>query len=60
MKGTFYRQELQKTKIPKYARIEKVIQKKTDKDGVEWLRVKWSGYDNRFNSWIKAHESVKI
>ena len=59
IKGTFYRQELQKTKIPDYARIEKVLQKKMI-NNEEWLRVKWSGYDNRFNSWIKASDAVAL
>jgi hypothetical protein len=59
IKGTFYKQELQKTKIPDYARIEKVLQKKVV-DGQEWLRVKWTGYDNRFNSWIGASDAVSL
>ena len=44
--GTFYENELQKTKQNKF-RIEKVIEKKGDK-----LYVKWKGYNNSFNSWI--------
>ena len=43
--GTFYENELQKTKQNKF-RIEKVIKRKGDK-----LYVKWKGYDNLFNSW---------
>ena len=44
--GTFYENELQKTKQNKF-RIEKVIKKKDDR-----LYVKWKGYDKSFNSWI--------
>ena len=44
--GTFYENELQKTKQNEF-RIIKVIKKKGDK-----LYVKWKGYDNSFNSWI--------
>ena len=44
--GTFYENELQKTKQNKF-RIEKVIKKKDDK-----LYVKWKGYNKSFNSWI--------
>ena len=59
VKGTFYREELQPTKIPHFGRIEKVLQRKK-KDGKDMLRVKWKGYDNRFNSWIEAGSSAKI
>jgi len=53
--GTFYAKELQKTKVPEYARIEKVISQKGPN-----IRVKWLGYDNKFNSWIPKSETVKI
>ena len=45
--GRFYRKELQKT-IQKEFRIEKVIKIKGGK-----LYVKWEGYNDSFNSWIK-------
>ena len=51
--GTFYENELQKTKQNKF-RIEKVIKKKGDK-----LYVKWKGYDNLFNSWIDKKDIIK-
>ena len=50
--GTFYENELQKTKPNKF-RIEKVIKKKGDK-----LYVKWKGYDNSFNSWINKKDII--
>ena len=50
--GTFYENELQKTKQNKF-RIEKVIKKKGDK-----LYVKWKGYNNSFNSWIDKKDIV--
>ena len=46
--GSFYEKELQKTN-QKEIRIEKVRKRKGDK-----LYVKWKGYDNSFNSWIKG------
>ncbi|KAF2345825.1 Chromo domain-like, partial [Trinorchestia longiramus] len=49
IKGSFYNEEL--SKIPNYARIEKVLNKKSI-NGLTYLRVKWKGYDNRFNSWV--------
>ena len=44
--GTFYEKELQKTNQQTF-RIEKLIKIKGNK-----LYVKWTGYDNLFNSWI--------
>ena len=44
--GTFYEKQFQKTD-QKGFRTEKVIKKKANK-----LYVKWTGYDNCFNSWI--------
>jgi L-rhamnose mutarotase len=56
IRGTFYKEELQKTKVPDYARIEKVIGKKTIPGGQKLLRVQWKGYDARFNQWIPASD----
>ena len=52
--GTFYENELQKTKIKEF-RIEKVLKKKGDK-----LYVKWKGFDNFFNSWIDKKDMYKM
>jgi hypothetical protein len=56
---TCYNEELLKTKVPNYARIEKVLRKKTI-DGKTYLRVKWKDYDNKFNRWILQDESIKL
>ena len=45
--GTFYEKALQKKKINLEFRVEKVIKRKRDK-----LYVKWTSYDNYFDSWI--------
>ena len=59
--GTFYGEELQKTKIPDYARIDQILQRKRRKsDGKLMIRVRWKGYSDRFNSWIPALETTKI
>jgi hypothetical protein len=60
IRGSFYKEELQKTTIPKYARIEKVLGKKTTPRGQKLIRVKWKGYDNRFNQWIPASDAEKL
>ena len=53
LQGTFYEQELQKTKQDLYT-IEKIL--KTNKDKIY---VKWRGYDNSFNSWINKNTVTK-
>ncbi len=55
LKGTFYREELQKVKLPSTFKIEKVL-KRRGKNKNRELFVKWEGYPNSFNSWIKASE----
>ena len=53
--GRFYEPELQKTNQEVF-RIEKVISKKTNKDGTKMIRVKWRGYPDKFNQWIPEEE----
>ena len=52
--GTFYEQELQKTKQNDLYTIEKIL--KTNKDKIF---VKWRGYDSSFNSWINKNNVTK-
>ena len=47
--GTFYKKELQKTNQQEFR-----IKRKGDK-----LYVKWKGYDNLLNSWIKKKDLIK-
>lgn len=49
--GTFYEQELQKSTQTVY-RIEKVLKRKTVKNGQKQILVKWKGYNKDFNTWI--------
>ena len=46
--GSFYQQELQKAKQQTF-RIEKVIRRDNKK---KMALVKWSGYPDKFNSWL--------
>ena len=48
IKGSFYEQELQKAKQQTF-RIEKVIRRDNKK---KMALVKWSGYPDKFNSWV--------
>ena len=50
--GTFYEKELQETNKKEF-RIEKIINRKSDK-----LYVKWKGYNNSFNSWVDKKDIV--
>ena len=52
--GTFYEQELQKTKQDDLYTIEKIL--KTNKNKVY---VKWRGYDSSFNSWVNKYDIKK-
>ena len=54
LQGTFYQEELQKTKQDDLYTIEKIL--KTNKDKIF---VKWRGYDNSFNSWINKNTVTK-
>ena len=51
--GSFYEEELQKSKQAVY-RIEKLLKKRTNKQGKTEIYVKWKGYSNSFNSWIST------
>ena len=57
MKGTFYEEELQKSKQKVY-RIERVLKRPT-KAGKKEIYVKWKGYPSTFNSWILASNVEK-
>ena len=46
----FMRKNLQKANQKEF-RIEKILKRKSDK-----LYVKWTGYDNSFNSWINKKD----
>lgn len=47
IKGTFYAEELQKTRYPDMYLVEKVLKRQAGKAYVKWL-----GFSNRHNSWI--------
>ena len=55
VKGIFYERELQKTKnIAGEYIIEKILKTKSNK-----MYVKWRGYSNNFNSWVKKSDIKK-
>ena len=54
LQGTFYEQELQKTKQDDLYTIEKIL--KTNKDKIY---VKFKGYSNDFNQWVNKSDITK-
>ena len=50
VKGSFYREQLQKTDQNIY-RIDRIIRRRGDK-----VLVNWSGYPDKFNSWIPKND----
>ena len=60
LKGTFYDKELQKViKHDDMYEVEKILKKRGKGKNVEYL-VKWSGYPDKFNSWVSASEINKV
>jgi len=60
--GKFYEEEVQRIiRDPDDDTydIEKVIRQKR-KDGEQWYLVKWLGYDNSFNSWIRKRDVSNV
>ena len=62
IEGSFYADELQKiirnVDDDEYA-VEKVIRQQR-RHGVIWYFVKWLGYDNSFNSWIRKSDVTHV
>src|SRR5215469_16257630 len=54
IEGSFYYEELQKSK-QEVNRVEKIIRKKKI-NGVEQVLVKWSGFNDKHNSWLPVKE----
>ena len=54
IQGSFYEQELQKTKQDIF-RIEKMIKQQGNKSLVKWL-----GYNDSFNSWVDKKDINKL
>lgn len=60
LQGTFYELELKKTKIGDYFRIEKILQRKKMPNGIVKLKVRWKGYNKKYDSWIDLDDTEKL
>ena len=53
IEGGFYREQLEKTNQSIY-RIDKVVKRRRRKNGVDESLVRWSGYSDKFDSWVPS------
>ena len=59
IEGTFYEHEVQRViKVDDVYKIEKILNTRK-RAGVKEYLVKWRGYPNKFNSWVKETDVVK-
>ena len=56
--GSFYNEQLQKTNQEIY-RVDRVLRKRTRKDGTQEVYVRWAGYPDKFNQWLKATDVLQ-
>ena len=59
VKGSWYPEELQEISENQY-RIEKVLLRRTLPDGTKELFVRWEGWPEKYNSWIKETDKYDV
>ena len=59
IKGSFYEAELQKTNQDTF-RIDKIVKKRTNKEGIKEAYIKWKGYSNNFNTWLPVSSLERL
>lgn len=60
IQGKFYADEIQKiAHDDDVYEVEKIVRQKR-KDGEIWYFVKWLGYDNDFNSWVRKRDVTDV
>ena len=57
--GSWYDEELQHISNNQY-RIERVIRQRTAADGTKEILVKWEGWPEKFNSWIREEDQYNV
>ena len=58
IEGSFYREQLLKTEQTIY-RVDRILRRRTGRDGKAEVYVKWMGYPSKFNSWEPADQILK-
>ena len=58
VEGAFYRQQLQKTNQDIY-RVDRIIRRRRGANNNEEVLVKWTGYPDKFNSWMSAADIIQ-
>ena len=58
VKGAFYRQQLQKTNQDIY-RVDRIIRRRRGANNNQEVLVKWTGYADKFNSWMPAADIIQ-
>jgi len=58
--GSFYEQELQATEIEDYFRIDKILQKRKNKDGTVDVKVTKKGHDPKYYVWLPESATTKL
>ena len=59
VKGSCYPEEIQEISDNQY-RIEKVLRRRTIPDGTKELFVRWEGWPDKYNSWIKDTDKYDV
>ena len=59
VKGSWYPEELQEISDNQY-RIDKVLRRRTQPDGTKELFVRWEGWPEKYNSWIKETDKYDV
>lgn len=58
LKGGFYGEEVQRIRDNVFF-VERVLRRRTTRDGLKEAFVKWKGWPDKFNTWITARELKK-
>ena len=58
IEGNFYKEQLQKTDQDVY-RVDRILRKRRNANGIQEVHAKWSGYPDKFNSWMPATDIMR-
>ena len=59
--GSFYREEIERIiKDDDVFLVERVLRRQTRRDGQRWALVKWLGYPDSMNSWVRQSDLADL